>query len=192
MKTNFYVPADECLSENFSIEQYDCLIDKNKEYLQKILLLYNDQRSKENYTHERLAYTFKRIRYGLVVKFKQEIVLVVCIAIHNNWVLLTRAVKFKYWKEPLLLGFCMEYIIQFQKKNYYDGVFLTFNQHNLDLLQGIFSVDRYKYNKNRKGWLIENKIKYAAMFEYDLSKTFLFNGVPQYVVKTKSPRELIL
>lgn len=189
MKTNFYVPRNEYKRENFFLEFYNCNNITNKEYVISLLKNYNEKRSKDNYTEERLLYTFQRITDALVVKFKQEIVLVVCIAIHNNWLLLTRAVKFKYWKEPMLLGLCMEHLLQLQVSRGCDGIFLTFNTHNLDYLKATFDASRYKY---RSGWMVTNMYKYSKLFEYDLNKTVLFNGVYQYLVKTKSLKELNL
>lgn len=189
MKTNFYVPRSEYKPENFLLEFYNCSNQQNREFIQKLLLTYDNKRSRENYTKDRLEYTFKRIQHALVVKFKDEIVLVVCISIHNNWVLLTRAVKFKYWKEPMLLGLCMEHLLRFQQTNNYDGIFLTFNEHNIDYLKATFDSSRYKY---RKGWMVDKMYQYSSLFEYDLSKTVFFNGVSQYIVKTKSEKELML
>ena len=189
MKTDFYIPRSDYKLENFKVEFYDTANYNNRKYIISLLLTYQKGRSSENYKEERLEYTFKRIQYGVVVKFKDEVILVVCLSIHNNWLLLTRAVKFKYWKDPLLLGLCMEHLIQFQKQKKCDGIFLTFNEHNIDYLKATFDTSRYKY---RKGWLVDNVYKYAKLFEYDLTKKVFFNGVEQYLVKTKSSKELII
>lgn len=189
MKTNFYVPRKDYSPSNFSLEFYDCSLEANKDFLINLLSSYKEKRSQENYKKERLEYTFHRISNALIVYFKKEVVLVVCIAIHNNWILLTRAVKFKYWKEPMLLGLCMEHLLDFQIRNGYNGIFLTFNKHNLDYLKATFDSSRYKY---RNGWMVDNMYKYSSIFEYDLKQTVFFNGVEQYLVKTKSSKELIL
>jgi hypothetical protein len=189
MKTNFYVPREECKPENYSVEFYDISIEANKKYIFSLLLNYKSGRSAENYEKDRLEYKFQKIKHSLVVKFKNEVILVVCLAIHNNWILLTRAIKFKYWKDPLLLGLCIQPLLDFQKINNYDGIFLTFNEHNRDYLEATFKADRYKY---RSGWLVDNVRKYSQLFEYDLNKKIYFNGVNQYLVKTKSKKELII
>ncbi len=190
MKTLFHVPKGDRDPEHFKTYILDCANSQQKNFVLDLLLQYDGKRAKENYSYERLRAVFdRRVKNALIVEFKGEVVLVICLAFFKNWLLLTRSVKFKFLKEPLLLSVCIEPLMDFCRLNKLDGFFLTFNKYNLDYLKRAFNPRR---DKRKVGWLWDKVFENVSKFEYDLTQTVIFNSVEQYVVKTKSEKPLII